>query len=400
MSRTKQIIIIALIILIGLGIGIYVYKNHFPAPDMTPAEDDTIITVWYAEDNALNTKIPDIVEKYNSIDDKSVRKNIIVKTRSFVDYDELEKALNFTSRSSRPDMIVCDVNHAAVLKNDGYTANLSGYSEDWAVSEFNKDLVKSASVKNKMIALPFAADIELMIVNTKSVSDAGGINSLEELCAAAKDYYKDNSAPMISLGNYAKFFRTEMAQLGEDFDAVSPRDTKNEKCKYIYKLIAQCAFDRGMISSDEPVKSVIDGDIVCAVASSSEIMAQASKLDKNIKIYPCPCIAGGKQVYALDVKCICVCKTDESRQNASAKFLEWFSSPEVNSEFVGTGGYIPLRGSIGDISTENAVFDKVTKVIMNLEDSAKHTNFAPNTEYVKNYNEFTDVMKLVMDSLS
>lgn len=397
MSRLKQIIFVAIIILLGLGIGIYVYKNHYtPAP---PAED-TVVTVWYTEDDALNAGIPGIVDKYNSVDNRDIRKNVTVRTRSFTDYGELEKALRLTSKSTRPDMIVCDANCIATLNGDGYIAKLSEYGEEWASSEFNADLVECVSIKNNMMAVPFAADIELMVVNTKCVDNFGEIKSLEDMCAAAKSYYKDNSKPMFTLGDYAKFFRNEMAQLGEEFDAVSPRDTKNENCKYIYKLLAQSAFDRGMISSTDPLKAVASGKIACAAVSSSDIMANATELGKGIKVFPCPCVKDGKQVYDLDVKCLCLCKTDETRQNASAQFLKWFSSAEVNTEFLGDGGYIPLRGSIGDIASENSLFTNVSKVILKLESSAKHTNFEPNAEYLKNYKEFTDVMSLVMDSLS
>ena len=397
MSRLKQNIFIAIIILLGLGIGIYIYLNHYtPAPP----EEDTVVTVWYAEDDQLSSDIPAFIDRYNSIDDRGIRKNVSVRTRSFEDYGELEKALRLTSKASRPDMIVCDADNLAALNSDGYIMKLSVYEEEWVASEFNGDLVKCASIKNNMMALPLAADIELMVVNTKCVDNFNEIKSLEDLCAASKTYYKDNSKPMFSLGDYAKFFRTEMAQLGEEFDAVSPRDTKNENCKYIYKLLAQSAFDRGMISSTEPLEDVADGKIACAAASSSEIMEHASSLGKDIKFFPCPCVENGKQVYNLDVKGICICKTDENRQNASAQFLKWLSSAEINGELLGESGYIPLRGSIGDIASDNSVFAKVSKVILKLESSAKHTNFAPNAEYLKNYNEFIDVMTLVMDSLS
>lgn len=397
MSRFKYNIFIVIIILFGIGSGFYIYKTHYSHEEV---EKNTTVTLWYAEDDSLNACIPDIVDEFNAINDKDIRHNITVDVRSFENYAALKEALSFTRRSSGPDMIVCDANNAAVLKDGGYAAELSEYFDEWNSAEFNSDLVKCISVNGKLAAVPYAADLELMIVNEDFVSDADDISSLEDLCSTAENYYKNNSKPMFSVGDYAKFFRTTMAQFGEEFNAVSPRNTTNDNCKYIYKLLAQSAFDRGMISSDDPVKTVISGDVPCAIVSSSEIMAHASDMGKKIKIYACPCVEDGKQVYNLDVRGICICKTNSNRQNAAAEFIKWFISSDVNGEFVADNGYIPVRGTIDDLKSDKAIFAKLTKVISSLDRNAKHTDFAPNIEYVKNYDEFIDVMELVMDSLS
>lgn len=396
MSRSKYGVFLLIIILFALGSGIYINKTHYSHEEV---EDHTEISLWYVESSDFSGEFAKIADKYNKLEDNS-KNNITVKTKSFESYDALDSALNKASIKALPDMVACNVDEAALFREKGYTLNPSRYFDDWNLDGLNEDLIKCATVKNKIIAIPYAADVELMLINTDCVADVDCVESFEGLCATAKDYYSAYGSPMFSITDYADFFRMAMAQFGEDFDGVSPRDTNNENCKHIYKLLAQNAFDRGLSSSQNTINDLVSGKIPCTIASSSFIMKSAPEIGKNIKVCVCPSMENGKQVYELDTECICICKTDENRQNASAEFLKWFISPEINEEFVSDSGYIPMSVKMKALKSSLAEFDGVKKAIATLESKGTHVNFAPNVDYFKNRDEFIYVMKLVMDSLS
>lgn len=396
MSRLKYNIFILIIILFGLGSGIYIYKTHY-APEKV--DENTEIKIWYVGNNSMNARFGSIIEEYNAIDEK-FKTDITVSATGFESYAKLNAELESAEPNAFPDMIVCDADHAALYKDKNYTIKPSEYFDEWNLEGVNQDFLKCASIGKKLIAIPFAADIQMMLVNTDFVADAGNVSSIEELCALSKTYYDTYGKSMFSISGYAEFFRTAMAQLGEEFDAVSPRSTKNENCKYIYKLLAQCAFDRGMSSSADAINDVISGKIPCAIVSSSEIMGHASALNRSIKVYQCPHMEKGEQVYEPEVQCICICKTNTNRQNASAEFIRWFISEDINAKFVSDSGFIPVTASMSAVSSSSPAYSGIKNVISELDSKAKHVNYEPNPEYVANYAEFMYVMQLVMESLS
>lgn len=397
MSRFKYNIFIAIVVLFLIGSGIYIYNTHYSHSDV---DANTDVILWYVKGDKLHDGFKDVAKEFNSLKDSIARKNINVTVRGFVSDEALMNALENVAKDDAPDMIACDVNQAALLYNSGYTVKCSPYIDEWTSAEFNEDFIECSTLKKQLITIPYAANVELMIVNTDEVSDAGKISSVEKLCNLSKKYYEENESAMFSIGDYARFFKTAMAQLGEDFDAVNPRYTSSQNCKTVYNLLAQTAYDRGLSVSDNPISTVINGDIPCAIVASSDIMEHAGKLKRNISIYPCPCMKNGEQVYSLEVEGICICKTDTNSQNASSEFIKWFTSKEINNKFVADSGYIPAVGDMSTLTSEYPIFDKVRKVINTLSCKNEHADYPPNLEYAKNYGEFTNVMQLVMDSLS
>lgn len=397
MSRFKYNIFIAIVALFLLGSGIYIYNTHYSHSNVT---DEPDVILWYVEGDKLHDGFADIAKEFNSLKDSVGRKNITVITRGFVSNEAIEKALKKVEADDAPDMIACDVNEAALLYNRGYTVKCSPYLDEWTSAEFNEDFIECSTLNNQLITVPYAADVQMMVVNTDMISDAGKIGSIEKLCKLSKQYYKDNESAMFTIADYASFFKTAMAQLGENFDAVNPRYSDSKNSKSVYNLLAQTAYDRGLTVSDNPVADVVSGKIPCAIVSASDVMEKADKIKRNISVYPCPSMKNGEQVYLLDVEGICICKTDSNRQNASSEFIKWFTSKEINHKFISDSGYIPAVSDMSTFSSDYQAFDKVRKVINSLSSKSEHAVYPPSVDYAKNYNEFINIMQLVMDSLS
>lgn len=392
MSKSKYKIFIAIIVLFCIVSGIYIYKTHYSPKEV---EKFTGITLWYVENEESTVNFAKIADTYNKVDYEN-KQSVTVNAKSFDSFESLYEALGKVKDGEGPDMIACDANDAAILKNDSATIALSKYFDEWNNAGANDAFLKCATFGNSLIGLPYAADVDVMLVNTDFVSDIEKIESFEMLCDAAKEFYKNNESPMLSISDYARFFKTAMAQLGEDFVAISPRDTESENCKYIYKLLAQTAFDRGICSSYDPIGDVIDGSIPCTIVSSAEIMNRAKDMKSNIKVYACPPMENGSNISVPYVETVCICETNTNRENASAEFLKWFISDEVNVKFVSGSGYIPVTDTLNNTSSKHHVYDSLKKAMSDIELKAQ----APNLAYVENYDEFVYIMELVMESLS
>lgn len=397
MARFKYNIFIAIAALFLIGSGIYIICNR----NAHASEDEhTDLMLWYIKGDDLHDGFADIAKQFNNNNETIGRMDIDVSTRGFASFEKLQEALAAADDEESPDMISCSVNQAALLDSLGYIVNCSNYIEEWNAEEFHTDFIECATANKRLIAVPYAADVELMIVNKDVFPEAYKVNSIETLCEQSKNYYSQHGKALFTIGDYAQFFKIAMAQLGEDFNAVNPRYSGSANCKKIYSLIAQTAYDRGFVSCDDPVSAVIRGDVACAIVSASDIMENAGKFNRNIKIYECPRMEKGKQIYSLEVEGICVCNTDSVTQNACAEFIKWFTYKEINHAFVSDTGYIPAIGDMSAISSGYSVYNQVKQVVGNLNTKYEHVDYPPNADYAKNYSEFAYTMQLVMDSLS
>ena len=192
-----------------------------------------------------------------------------------------------------------------------------------------------------------------------------------------------------------------MAQLGDNFDAVSPHDTGNDNCKYIYKLLAETAYDRGFVTSDNAAAyKVAEGNLPCAIVSSANIMKYADKLDgDNISFAKFPCMKDGKPVYIEKVTGVSILASDSTRERSSAMFVKWFSSDSVNSRFVGDSGYIAAVGTAAS-GSDSEVYGKLNEAIKELKDSGDRINYEASSEYSENSRNFDNVLRTIMSSLN
>lgn len=393
MSR-KYKIIIAIVLALLLGVGIYIGCRHNSRRSVS---EQTDLILWYVEGDEFHDAFADIAEEYEQLKGSE---NVSLEARGFISFEAIEKALKSVKTDDAPDMIACDVNEAALLYESGRTKKCSEYITEWATEELNEDLIVCASIDDGLVTVPYAANTEMMIVNTEKISDADSIYSIEKLCRLSKKYYNENGNAMFTISDYAAFFKTAMAQLGESFDAVSPRYSDSKNCKKIYDLLAETAFDRGLCVSEDPVADVMKGKIPCAIVSATQIMSSAEKITDKVGVYPCPFMKGGEQVYSLEAEGICFCRTDENSRIATEEFVKWFLSKEINRRFIGDSGYCPAVGDMSALASDQPVFEKLKAVIYELSTFSKHADFPANADYAKNYGEFINAMQSVMDSLS
>lgn len=398
MSKLKYSLgIILAVVLIAAGV-VYIYFAHY-AP-LKP-DEATEVTVWYVNNDKMWQNFAGLADNYSSGEGKKY--GITVKVKAFDSRTELYKDLNkaIEEKGALPDMVVCDTDYAAYMADKGVLADLSSYFGNWEASSFSEEIAEASSKDGTLVAVPIAAETEVFMVNTKIFPDISALSSFEKLCSVADEYYLRNGSSFFTVSDYSFFFRTAAAQLNDDFDAVSPYDTNNKNCKYIYKLLAEAAYNRGFeASGEDAAKMVGEGKYACAIVSSPEVMRYAYALNADdIEFATYPCMKDGEPAYVEKVTGITMTASDSDSERASAMFIRWFTSAEVESAFVGDSGYILPTGAAVSVSDFD-IYSELQTAMAERRNKSEHYTYEASAEYSVNSRNFDDILNTIMDSLN
>lgn len=398
MSKLKYSLgIILAVVLIAAG-AVYIYFAHY-AP-LKP-DEATEVTVWYVNNDKMWQNFAGLADNYSSGEGKKY--GITVKVKAFDSRTELHKDLNkaIEEKGALPDMVVCDTDYAAYMADKGVLADLSSYFGNWEASSFSEEIAEASSKDGTLVAVPIAAETEVFMVNTKIFPDISALSSFEKLCSVADEYYLRNGSSFFTVSDYSFFFRTAAAQLNDDFDAVSPYDTNNKNCKYIYKLLAEAAYNRGFeASGEDAAKMVGEGKYACAIVSSPEVMRYAYALNADdIEFATYPCMKDGEPAYVEKVTGITMTASDSDSERASAMFIRWFTSAEVESAFVGDSGYILPTGAAVSVSDFD-IYSELQTAMAERRNKSEHYTYEASAEYSVNSRNFDDILNTIMDSLN
>lgn len=398
MSKIKYSLGIFLAVVFVIAGAVYIYFTHY-APLRPDA--DTEVTVWYVSSDRMWQSFAGLADSYSK--GEGAKYGITVRTKAFDSQTELYKQLDkaIDEGGSLPDMVVCDTDYAAYMAKSGVLADLSTYFGNWEASSFNKEMTEAASVDGSLVAVPIAAQTDVFMINTKLFSDFSAISNFEKLCSVADEYYSRNGGSFFTITDYSLFFRTAAAQLKDDFDAVSPHETSNKNCKYIYNLLAQTAYSRGFgDGGEDAAKQVGEGKLPCAIVSSAEVMKYAYAIDADtVDFAAYPCMKDGEPAYVEKVTGITMTASDTNSERASALFIRWFTSTENNSAFVGDSGYIPAAGAAVSVS-DYAIYSELQTAMAERRNNSERYTFEASAEYSVNSRSFDEILNTIMDSLN
>ena len=398
MSKLKYSLgIILAVVLIAAG-AVYIYFAHY-AP-LKP-DEATEVTVWYVNNDKMWQNFAGLADNYSSGEGKKY--GITVKVKAFDSRTELYKDLNkaIEEKGALPDMVVCDTDYAAYMADKGVLADLSSYFGNWEASSFSEEIAEASSKDGTLVTVPIAAETQVFMVNTKIFPDISALSSFEKLCSVADEYYLRNGSSFFTVSDYSFFFRTAAAQLNDDFDAVSPYDTNNKNCKYIYKLLAEAAYNRGFeASGEDAAKMVGEGKYACAIVSSPDVMRYAYAINADdIEFATYPCMKDGEPAYVEKVTGITMTASDSDSERASAMFIRWFTSAEVESAFVGDSGYILPTGAAVSVSDFD-IYSELQTAMAERRNKSEHYTYEASAEYSVNSRNFDDILNTIMDSLN
>ena len=398
MSKIKYKLAIAAALVLLLGGVIYIYFAHY-AP-FKPDEQQTL-SVWYVNDDAMWSGFYAMCGEYNETDGADC--GIRINAKSFDTQEQLYESVEdaLAGGGEKPDILACDTDFAAWLDDQDKLADMDKYFGSWETSGYDKSMTAEAKGSKGLSSIPIAAETNVFVVNTTLFADFEAISSFEKLCSVADEYYKRSSKSFFTISDYSLFFRDAVAQLGETFDGVSPHDTESDNCKYIYKLLAETAYDRGFTSSGgQAAKKLADGDVAAAIVSSADLMKYADKLSgDDFEFVSFPYMKDGKPAYTQKVTGMTVLASDNTHERSAVEFLRWFTSQKNNSSFVGDTGYLAAIGKESS-SSELLLYDKLMDAVDTMRKKGEGTTRAASAEYSVNSRNFDNVLNTIMNSLN
>ncbi len=398
MSKIKYKLALAAAAVLLLGGVIYIYFAHYAAfkPD-----EPQVLSVWYVNDDAMWSGFYTVCGEYNETEGADC--GITIDAKGFDTQAQLYESVieAVETDGEKPDIIACDTDFAAYLDEEDALADMDKYFGSWETSGYDKDMTAAAKSSKGLACVPIAAETNVFIVNTSLFADSEAISNFEKLCSVADEYYKRSSESFFTISDYSLFFRDAVAQLGEEFDGVSPHDTDSDNCKYIYKLLAETAYDRGFISSGgQAAKMLADGDIAAAIISSADLMKYADKLSGDeFEFVSYPYMKDGKPAYTQKVTGMTILASDGTRERSAVEFLRWFTSQKNNSSFVGDSGYLAAIGRESS-SSDSALYGKLMDAVEQMQKNGGDTTAAANAEYSVNSRNFDSVLSTIMNSLN
>lgn len=393
MSKIKYMLGIALAVLTLIFGAVYVYVTHYKP--LAP-ENDTTITVWYANDSDLHD-VKRLTDEYNSGAGADVGVN--VNAVSFFNSETLYIAVkNAISKGAEmPAAVICDADFAASLEKSGALGSMELFFDEWEASEFDGLMSTGCRGEKGILSVPLAATANVLVVNKELAGDASEYYVIEDLCAKAADYYEKSGSSFFTITDYPFFFRNAMIQLGDEFDGINPHDTDNSNCKYIYKILAETAYDRGLTAVEgSAVQLVANGKLACAIVPSRELAENGDAVDLDkIAVCPCPVMKNGHRACAQDITAITILKCDSDSEIAAAAYINWLTDDEVNPRLVKSGA-VPANGSA---VAKDELSSAINTAIEKTRNVKSGNTCTANADYLKNKEKFSIAMQNIMNSM-
>ena len=388
MRKTSILIFLAMILSLVAGCG----RSDLNPSDPGYNRYHSTVSVWYVDDcSKCWDHLEDLIKEYNTENGKA--NAVKVRASAYSSDRDLVDAL--LTEEQVPSIVICSGDTAAYLHSIGVSTATDQCFQDWQISRFDSSYLNAGVIDNVLVSVPVAASPDILILNNSLVQNCPSyyqesVTSLESLCQMASTYLQETDQPFLTSESYTTMIRTGMAQLGDTFHADRAVDIQSNNFKYVYNVLAQVAFNRGLSASEEDVTElVMDGKIACGVVSAQSFMKHVdeSKLS-NISIFPYPTVQNGQSLYHLHFNSALVTASDETEQSAAADFLSWLAAH--SDRLTENTGYFPVMAvSEGEthasrISGDSAAYRAIANAFADQERNGSAYNSKNAAEYYEN----------------
>ena len=277
-----------------------------PTPSEAPTEKELVL--WLAEDAPLGDAIARLAEEYGA-------KNpaLSVRVQSFASAAEMLRAPG----RENADLLLCEEPTAETLAAEGALGALTT-PEEWPA------LFRDAPVCAEGRFVPLGAEAAVLALREENLALLKDCGSMEALCALAADYGRTHGQPFFSADSFAQLFACLLEQKGSPFFAMREQDLESESYREIYNLLAEAAFEGGLVSLEEAVLPAIErGDLVCGVCSSRALTAAEPG---TIAVLPLPPMADCEATAPVRIWGLAV--SADADTDEAADFIRWLYTDE------------------------------------------------------------------------
>lgn len=279
-----------------------------PAPSAEP--ERPALLLWLAEDDALCDAFSMLAEEY-----AAAHPDRAIELRRFETTAELNAALT----NAQPDLLLCDARLASELPGtlpEGLPELLFDAPEGF---------------------VPLGAELPVLVLREDDRALLEGCDTLEALCAAAGEYGRQTEKPFFSADSFARLFACALAQKGSPFFAMREQDLESEDYRTVYNLLAEAAFEGGLIAADAPVAAaVMRGELVCGLCSSRDLLTGERE---GLAVRPLPPMEGCEALLDLQLHGLAVLPGADPKETAD--FLGWLLADDRAADMALAAGLIP-----------------------------------------------------------
>ena len=279
-----------------------------PAPSAEPARP--VLRLWLSEDQPLFESLAALAEDYAAAQPEHA-----LELRRFETVAELNAALT----NEQPDLLLC---------NERMAAQLPG-----ALPEALPSLLFDAPEG----FVPLGAELPVLALREENCALLEGCDTLEALCEAAASYGRQMEKPFFSADSFARLFACALAQKGSPFFAMREQDLESEDYRTVYNLLAEAAFEGGLVPLAEPVLAAVSrGELVCGICSSRQVLTGDRT---ELAVRPLPPMAGCEAL--TDAKLSGLAVLPGADPAGTADFLNWLIADGRAADAALISGLIP-----------------------------------------------------------
>lgn len=336
------------------------------------------VKIWHYYNGSLQASFDKMVERFNNT--VGAENGIVVTGHSRGSIADLETAVLDSANKqvgseSLPNIFASYADTAYEIEKTGMLANLDNYFTPEEQAEYVDSYIEEGRIgsSGELYIFPIAKCTETFMLNKtdwEPFAEATGasyddLRTAEGVAETAEKYYEwtDSLTPDIPNDGMAFYGRDAMAnlfiicskQLGHEVFHVENGDvtidldeaTIRKIWDYYYVSYIKGCFAAGGKYRSDDVKT---GNIISLVGSTSsavyfptEVTDREGTHSIESEILTVPVFEGGKSVFVQQGAGMVVTKSTPEEEEASVKFLKWFTENENNIAFSAESGYLPVK---------------------------------------------------------
>lgn len=328
------------------------------------AKNPTTITMWHNYGGSMQNAVDELIDEFNGTvgKEKGIIVNVSAVSSSADLQDAYDKILdNDPGAPEMPDITSAYPKTAVLFYEQGLLANLDEYFTKEELSGYIPSFVEEGRlVDGGLYVFPIAKSTEILYVNKTlfdEFSKATGITdecfgTFEKLTKAARAYYDwSGGKAFFASDAWANVALVGMEQKGSSLFSNDTMRLSSSEYEQIWNTLVPSVM-RGEIALYSGYSSDLakTGDIICSTGSSAGALFYGDTVtyedgtvrDVEYAVYPYPVFEGGQKKAIQRGNGMMVKKSDKAHEYAASEFLRWFTSPENNTRFVSSTGYLPV----------------------------------------------------------
>lgn len=367
--------------ILGVGLSLILCLGGCVSSDNTllDAKKPLVISLWHYQDGNAKIQLDEQIARFNETVGKE--QGIIVDAQSRgnsmqlaeIVFDAANKAIG---SDPMPNIFTSYPDNAYRIDKVSELVDLEQYFSKEELAQYYPDFLENDRIgsEKKLKLLPVSKSTEAVFLNQTdwdkfaqvTGADISQLSTWEGITKTAKQYYEwtdastkeeNDGKAFWGVDSMYHFMLMASKQAHEEMYVTDEHgDVTFQYSKELAKRIWDNYYEaylNGWYKKNNTYTSadVAAGSIIASVMSTAGgnyfptemTISKSESYPVACTVLPYPFIEGGARYAPIRGMDMCISKSDEAHEYASAVFLKWFTSPEQNSTFTASVGFLPVQ---------------------------------------------------------